>query len=120
MIMPRGIISRNSSFAHRGRAVDVRQIAREQSVRYVVEGSIRKRGNRIRITAPLTDAGSGAHIWADRYDRNLTDVFEIQDEITDNIATPWLPSSPRQKYLARSTSIRATSMRGMRIRERCR
>jgi adenylate cyclase len=69
----------------------VRQIARELSVRYVVEGSIRKSGNRIRITAQLIDAGRGTHIWADGYDRNLTDVFEIQDEITDNIATAVAP-----------------------------
>jgi len=85
------VIARNSSFIFKGRAVDVRQIARELSVGYVVEGSVRKSGNRLRITAQLIDAGSGAHIWADRYDRGMNDVFEIQDEITDKIATSLAP-----------------------------
>jgi len=85
------VIARNSSFIYKGRAVDVRQIARELSVGYVVEGSVRKSGNRLRITAQLIDAGSGAHVWADRYDRGMNDVFEIQDEITDKIATSLAP-----------------------------
>src|SRR5262245_52339031 len=85
------VIARNSSFAYKGRAVDVRQIARELNVGYVVEGSIRTSVNRIRITAQLIDAGSGAHLWADKYDRKLSDVFEIQDEITDRIAVSLTP-----------------------------
>jgi adenylate cyclase len=85
------VIARNSSFTYKGRAVDVRRVARELSVRYVVEGSIRKSGNRLRIAAQLIDAGSGAQIWAERYDRNLRDIFEIQDEITHSIATALAP-----------------------------
>ena len=85
------VIARNSSFAYKGRAVDVRQVARELGVRYVVEGSIRKSGQRLRIAAQLIDAGSGANIWADRYDRDLRDVFEIQDEMTGRIATALAP-----------------------------
>jgi TolB-like protein len=85
------VIAWTSSFTYKGRAVDVRRVARELSVRYVVEGSIRKSGNRLRIAAQLIDAGSGAHIWAERYDRNLRDIFEIQDEITHSIATALAP-----------------------------
>ena len=81
------VIARNSSFVYKGRAVDVRQVARELGVRYVLEGSIRKAGNRIRITAQLIDATSGAHIWADRFDRGVDDIFAVQDEITMTLAT---------------------------------
>jgi adenylate cyclase len=76
------IIARNSSFAYKGKAVDVKRAARELGVRYVLEGSVRKGGNRVRITAQLIDAATGNHIWADRYDGELTDVFALQDEIT--------------------------------------
>ena len=81
------VIARNSSFAYKGRAVDVRQVARELGVRYVLEGSVRKAGNRIRITAQLIDATTGVHIWADRYDRGIDDIFAVQDEITLTLAT---------------------------------
>lgn len=81
------VIARNSSFVYKGAAVDVRQIARELSVRYVLEGSVRKAGNRIRITAQLVDATSGVHIWADRFDRSIDDIFAVQDEITLRLAT---------------------------------
>ena len=81
------VIARNSSFAYKGRSVDVRQIARELGVRYVLEGSVRKAGNRIRITAQLIDATTGIHIWADRYDRDIDDIFAVQDEITLTLAT---------------------------------
>ena len=81
------VIARNSSFAYKGRAVDVRQVARELGVRYVLEGSVRKAGNRIRITAQLIDAATGIHIWADRYDRGIDDIFAVQDEITLTLAT---------------------------------
>ena len=81
------VIARNSSFAYKGRAVDVRQVARELGVRYVLEGSVRKAGNRIRITAQLIDATTGVHIWADRFDRELDDIFAVQDEITLTLAT---------------------------------
>jgi adenylate cyclase len=79
------VIARNSSFAYKGKAVDVKRAARELGVRYVLEGSVRKGGNRVRITAQLIDASTGNHIWADRYDGELTDVFELQDRITRNV-----------------------------------
>ena len=71
------MIARNSSFTYKGKAVDVKQVARELGVRYVLEGSVRKAANRVRITAPLIDTTSGAHIWADRFDGALDDVFEL-------------------------------------------
>ena len=76
------VISRNSSFTYKGRAVDVKQVATELGVRYVLEGSVRKAGNRLRITAQLIDATNGNHVWAERYDREITDIFEVQDEVT--------------------------------------
>ena len=79
------VISRNSSFTYKGRNVDVRQIGRELGVRYVLEGSVRKGGNRIRITGQLIEAETGNHLWAERYDRALEDVFAIQDEITESV-----------------------------------
>jgi len=79
------VIARNSSFACKGEAVDVKRVARELGVRYVLEGSVRKSGNRVRITAQLIDAATGNHIWADRYDGELTDIFELQDEITRKV-----------------------------------
>ena len=81
------VIARNSSFVYKGRAVDVRQIARELGVRFVLEGSVRKSGSRLRITAQLIDAATGAHVWADRFDRSLNDIFAVQDEITLLLAT---------------------------------
>src|SRR5215472_5966062 len=75
------VIARNSSFTYKGQAVDVRQVARELGVRYVLEGSVRKAGNRVRISAQLIDAGSGAHLWADRFDGSLDDIFELQDQV---------------------------------------
>jgi adenylate cyclase len=79
------VISRNSTFTYKGRAVDVRQVSREQGVRYVLEGSVRKAGNRIRVTAQLIDATTGHHVWAERYDRELNDIFAVQDEIMREI-----------------------------------
>ncbi|MBT5192553.1 MAG: hypothetical protein HN732_17195 [Rhodospirillaceae bacterium] len=81
------VIARNSSFTYKGRAVDVTQVSRELGVRYVLEGSVRKAGNRIRITAQLIDGISGDHIWAEKYDRDLDDIFELQDEISLNIVS---------------------------------
>lgn len=80
------VIARNSSFTYKGRPIDIRQIAEELGVRYVVEGSVRKADKRVRITAQLNDALSGNHLWAERYDRELIDVFAVQDEITNAIA----------------------------------
>jgi TolB-like protein/Flp pilus assembly protein TadD len=81
------VIARNSSFHYKGTAPDVRQVGQELGVRYVLEGSIRKLGNRLRITAQLIDATDGSHIWAERFDRQLKDIFELQDEMTQAIAT---------------------------------
>ena len=81
------VIARNSSFVYKGQAVDVREAARQLGVRYVLEGSVRKSGNRIRITVQLIDAASGSHVWAERYDRALDDIFALQDEITLVLAT---------------------------------
>jgi adenylate cyclase len=79
------VIARNSSFTYKGKAVDVKRVARELGVRYVLEGSVRKGGNRVRITTQLIDAATGNHLWADRYDGDLTDVFALQDEITKKV-----------------------------------
>ncbi len=81
------VIARNSTFVYKGRSVDIREAARQLGVRYVLEGSVRKSGNRIRITAQLIDATDGAHLWAERYDRAMDDIFAIQDEITLVLAT---------------------------------
>ena len=79
------VIARNSTFAYKGQSPDVREVARELGVRYVVEGSVRKAGGRIRINAQLIDAETGAHLWAERYDREATDVFDLQDEVRARI-----------------------------------
>ncbi len=79
------VIARNSTFTYKGRAVDIKQVARELGVRYVLEGSVRKAGNRIRVTAQLIEAESGNHLWAERYDRDYADVFAIQDELTQSV-----------------------------------
>ncbi len=79
------VIARNSSFTYKGRAVDVKQVSAELGVKYVLEGSVRKAGNRLRITAQLIDATTGQHAWAERYDRELYDIFEVQDEVTKAI-----------------------------------
>jgi adenylate cyclase len=79
------VIARNSSFTYKGNAVDIRQVGRELGVRYVLEGGVRKAGNRLRITAQLIEAETGAHLWADRFDGGLDDVFELQDQITDKV-----------------------------------
>ena len=79
------VIARNSSFAYKGRSVKVQEIGRDLGVRFVLEGSIRKAGNRVRITAQLIDAGSGGHLWAERFDRDLTDIFATQDEVVEKI-----------------------------------
>ena len=79
------VIARNSSFTYKGRAVDIKQVGRELGVRYVLEGSIRKSAGRVRITGQLIDSATGAHIWADRFDGKLEDVFELQDQVTTSV-----------------------------------
>jgi adenylate cyclase len=86
------VIARNSSFTYKGRAVDVKQIGRELGVRYVLEGSLRKAGNRIRVTAQLVEAETGNHIWAERYDRGLADIFAVQDEIAQAVTIAIAPA----------------------------
>jgi len=81
------VIARNSTFTYKGRAVGVKEVAQDLGVRYVLEGSVRKAGNRVRITAQLIDAPSAHHVWAERYDRDLDDIFAVQDEITQRIVT---------------------------------
>ncbi len=85
------VIARNSSFAYKGRSVDVKQVGRELGVRYVLEGSVRKSANRLRITGQLIDASNGVHIWADRFEGALADVFDLQDEITASVVGAMSP-----------------------------
>jgi adenylate cyclase len=94
------VIARNSSFAYKGKSPDVRVVGRELGVRYVLEGSVRKAANRVRITGQLVDAMSGAHVWAERYDRDLADVFAVQAEIAEAVAaaiSPAVASAERQR-----------------------
>ena len=79
------VIARNSSFTYKGRTVDIKQVGRELGVRYVLEGSVRKAGNRVRITGQLIDAGTGAHLWAERFEGGLEDIFDLQDQVTASV-----------------------------------
>ncbi|MEE8228021.1 MAG: adenylate/guanylate cyclase domain-containing protein, partial [Kiloniellales bacterium] len=100
------VIARNSSFAFKGQSVDIREVGRKLGVRYVVEGSVRRTGNRVRITAQLIDAVNDNHMWAERYDRDLEDIFAVQDEVTRSIVSniePQLASSERQRAHRKST-----------------
>jgi TolB-like protein len=96
------VIARNSSFVYKGKAVHLKQVAEELGVGYVVEGSVRKIGDRVRITAQLNDVATGSHIWAERYDRDLADVFAVQDEITEAIVAAIEP----QVYAAENIRAR--------------
>lgn len=89
------VTARNSSFSYKGQSPDIRQVARELGVRYVLEGSVRKVGNRVRITAQLIDGASGNHVWAERYDRELEDIFAVQDEITGTVVAAIEPELSR-------------------------
>jgi len=89
------VIARNSSFTYKGRTVDVREVGRELGVRYVLEGSVRRSGNRIRITGQLIDATSGAHIWAERFEGQVADIFELQDEIAESVVGAIAPQLER-------------------------
>src|SRR5262249_37591070 len=79
------VIARNSSFTYKGRVVDVKQVGRELGVRYVLEGSVRKASDRVRIASQLIDAANGTHIWADHFDGALSDIFDLQDQITAKV-----------------------------------
>jgi TolB-like protein len=89
------VIARNSSFVYKGRAVDLKQVGRELGVRYILEGGVRKVGNRVRVTGQLIDAGTGAHIWAERFDGALDDIFELQDEVTSKVVSALAPRIER-------------------------
>jgi len=89
------VVARNSSFAYKGRNVDIREVAKELSVRYVLEGSVRRAGNRLRITGQLIEADTGTHMWADRFDGGLDDVFALQDKITESVVGAIEPSLRR-------------------------
>jgi adenylate cyclase len=91
------VIARNSSFTYKGKAVDVRQVGRELGVRYVLEGGVRKAGKRLRITAQLIEAETGAHLWADKFDGSLDEVFDLQDQITDRVVGVIEPSLQRSE-----------------------
>jgi len=86
------VIARNSSFTYKGRAVDVKQVGRELGVRYVLEGSVRKAKNRVRITGQLVDAATGAHLWAERFDGGLGDIFDLQDQVTESVVGAIAPA----------------------------
>jgi len=85
------VIARNSSFVYKGRSVHINEIANDLGVRYVVEGSVRRSGDQVRISAQLNDVSTGSHLWAERYDRNIADVFAVQDEITEAIVAAFEP-----------------------------
>jgi adenylate cyclase len=89
------VIARNSSFTYKGKAVDIKQVGRELGVRYVLEGSVRKAGNRVRITGQLVDAEAANHIWADRYDSTLEDIFDLQDRVTTSVIGAIAPQLER-------------------------
>jgi TolB-like protein/Tfp pilus assembly protein PilF len=100
------VIARNSSFTYKGRAVDVKQVGRELGVRYLLEGSVRKSANRVRITGQLIDATTGAHLWADRFEGPLDDIFELQDQVTEHVVgaiTPKLERAEIERAMRKPT-----------------
>jgi TolB-like protein len=101
------VIARNSSFTYKGQALDVKRVGRELGVRYVLEGSVRKAGGRVRITGQLIDAETGAHLWADRFDGMLEDIFDIQDNVASSVAgviEPALQAAEMRRSAARPTT----------------
>jgi len=101
------VVARNSSFTYKGQAVDVKQVGRELGVRYVLEGSVRKAGRRVRITGQLIDAASGTHLWADRFDGSLEDVFDLQDKVASSVAgviEPTLQAAETARSAGRPTA----------------
>jgi len=103
------VIARNSTFVYKGRAVDVKQVGCELGVRYILEGSLRKAGNRVRLTAQLVEAASGRHVWAERYDRALDDIFAVQDEITLSVVG-YIEPNLRQAEIERAKRKRPDSL----------
>ncbi len=103
------VIARNSTFAYKGQSPDIRKVGKELGARYVIEGSVRKSGNRLRVTAQLINTDSGHHVWAERYDRDIEDFFDLQDEITKQIAAVIAPELDRAEQL-RSIEKRPESL----------
>jgi tetratricopeptide (TPR) repeat protein len=103
------VLARNSSFTYKGQAIDVKQVGRELGVRYVLEGSVRKAGNRVRIAGQLIEAETGAHLWADRFDGSLEDVFDLQDTVASSVAGVIEPAL-RAAETARSASRRTSDL----------
>jgi len=103
------VIARNSSFTYKGQAADVRRVGRELGVRYVLEGSVRRGGNRVRIAAQLIETETGAHLWADRFDGSLEDVFDLQDKVATSVAGVIEPAL-RAAETARSASRRTSDL----------
>jgi len=99
------VISRNSTFVYKGKSIDSRQVGKELGVRYLLEGSVRKSGTRIRVTAQLIDTTQGSHVWAERYDRELADIFAVQDEIVESILGTLCGSIGKLAELARSRAM---------------
>src|SRR5215210_8576270 len=97
------VIARNSTFVYKGEAVDVRQVAQDLGIRYVLEGSVRTAGSRIRVTGQLIEAETGKHLWAEKYDRQVADIFELQDELTENVVAAIEP------HIYAEEGVRATS-----------
>ena len=114
------VIARNSSFTFKGRAVDIKEVGRRLGVRYVLEGSVRKASGKVRITGQLIDAVTGAHIWADRFERDLTDIFALQDEVTVAVVSAIQPKCFKQKLHWRRGGDRRTSPPMIFISEPCR
>ena len=112
------VIARNS-FAYKGKRFDIREVARELNVRFVLEGSIRHAANRVRVTAQLIDAGNGAHLWAERYDRDLTDIFAVQDDVTQKIVSALkVTLSPAEKARIAEAGVTNVEARNYHIRAR--
>ena len=115
------IIARNTTFTYKGENVDVKRVAQELGVRYVLEGSVRKAGNRIRVTAQLIDGTTGGHVWSERYDGELADIFDLQDEITRNVVATVLTqvhltaSEPARKIKRPDLTVWELTMRGWKL-----
>ncbi len=115
------VIARHSSFTYKGKDVDIKQVGRELGVRYVLEGSIRKAGNRVRITGQLIDATTGAHLWADRFDSQLEDIFDLQDQVTSCVIGAIFPQLERAEIerAKRAWRLFLSAKKGLRLEKRC-
>jgi adenylate cyclase len=103
------VIARNSTFSYKGKSPDIRQVGKELGARYVIEGSVRKAANRVRVTAQLINAETGHHVWAERYDRDVEDIFELQDQLTEQIAATVTPELERTEH-ANATLVKPRNL----------